>query len=87
MMRDHAPLREDAVMVKLPASRIRVGDMIDLERDPHADPRGDNVMLQSELAVVATVEDEGAAIAIGFEGFDVVGFPRHRLLKVVKRAG
>lgn len=70
--------------MKLPASQIRVGDLIDLQDDPYADPNNAE-RFGLELQEVVSVEDEGPCIAIGFEGFDIVGFPRDHSLFLVLR--
>lgn len=68
------------------ASGIRVGDMVDLEGDTYADPQLEHGEFASELQTVATVERETPdCVAIGFEGFDVVGFPLDHLLRVKGR--
>lgn len=59
------------------------GDMVDLSNDPHADRAGGNPALEMELQLVADVEVETLeCVAVGFEGFDVVGFPTTHLLRV-----
>lgn len=70
------------------AFQIVPGDLVDLEGDQYADPGNDNTHLQSELVEVACVEQETPrCVAIGFEGFDVVGFPTHHLLRVKRGVG
>lgn len=58
---------------------LKPGDMVDLEGDPFADPGGENTTAHGfdcELATVMEVDHETpACTAIGFEGFDIVGFP------------
>ena len=78
--------------MKLPAFQIQPGDLIDLEGDCFANPNGAHAQFQSELAQVSDVEIEetpcecGAhkrvTVAIGFEGFDIVGFPQCHMLNV-----
>ena len=78
--------------MKLPAFQIQPGDLIDLEGDCFADPSGACIQFQSEYAQVVSVELEETAcecdahnrvtMAIGFEGFDIVGFPQCHLLDV-----
>lgn len=71
--------------MRLPAFQIIVGDRIDLEGDPFADPTSSNPSLACELAEVCEVTYETAdCVAIGFDGFDIVGFPRYHLLNVVR---
>jgi hypothetical protein len=69
----------------LPAFQIGTGDLIDLEGDQFADPDCNHPALASEYAQVIEVEEEdgGRCIAISFEGFDIVGFPRNHLLNIV----
>ena len=78
--------------MRLPAFQIQLGDLIDLENDCFADPKGAHIQFQFELAQVSEIEIEetpcecGAhnriTVAIGFEGFDIVGFPQCHLLDV-----
>ena len=69
--------------MRIPAHQIQPGDLIDLEGDPFADPRRDNCFLRCELALAMEVEQETPeCVAIGFEGFDVVGFPTNHMLNV-----
>jgi hypothetical protein len=67
-----------------PASELRPGDLVDLEGDPFADPDRANVSLASEFQRVATVDRETPnCVAVGFEGFDAVGFPAGHHVRVV----
>jgi len=69
--------------MELPAFQIEPGDLIDLEHDRFANPDGLHVQFESELAQVIFVEMETPeCLVIGFEGFDIVGFPRYHLLNV-----
>lgn len=69
--------------MRIPAHMIQVGDLVDLEGDAYADPRSDNPYFRCELATVASIDAETSnCIAIGVEGFDVVGFPADHLLNV-----
>jgi hypothetical protein len=69
--------------MKLPAFQIQIGDLIDLKGDCFADPNGAHTQFESEYVQVVSVEIETAdCIAIGFEGFDLVGFPHDHLLNV-----
>lgn len=63
-----------------PVSELRCGDRVDLEGDKFAD-RGGNAFLECEYQVVNCVERENPnCIAIGFEGFEMVGFqPDHKV--------
>lgn len=64
------------------------GDRVDLEGDRYADPEGNNAVLQCEYVEVICVEQETPeCVAIGFECFDMVGFPTHHKLKVVNLRG
>lgn len=66
-----APL-DTLVMV----SELREGDHVDLERDPFADPTGDNPSLGCLYAVVASIERETTdCIVVHFDEHDSVGFP------------
>jgi hypothetical protein len=66
-----------------PVSMLRVGDLVDLAGDPFADPESDNISLECEYAVVCEVAREADdCIAVGFEGFDVVGFPPDHIVWV-----
>ena len=66
------------------ATNLKVGDMIDLEGDVYADPGCDHPWMESEYAIVTEVDHETSeCVAIGFEGFDLVGFPvQHPLRRV-----
>lgn len=69
--------------MKIPAFQIRAGDLVDLRGDPFADPKHDHALFQFELAEVVEIEQETpSCVAIGFEGFDIVGFPTDHLLDV-----
>lgn len=65
------------------ASELRIGDLVDLEGNLYADPDGTSDLLRFELVEVVSVErEEPWCVAVGFEGFDVVGFPPDTLLKM-----
>lgn len=69
----------------VPVDEVRPGDLLDLEDDAYADPKGDNPIFPYELSVVTgrVVENPGYCIRLDFE-HDSVGFPPgHR----VKRLG
>jgi hypothetical protein len=85
MKRKRDYLDESPVQV----SELRVGDLVDLEGDPYADPRRDPMnCFEFELAEVASVERETAdCVAVGFEGFDVVGFPPHHIVTARRYIG
>lgn len=78
--------------MQIPAFEILTGDFIDLEGDCFADPDRESTRFQFELVEVIEVESEEVScecgahkrwvIAIGFEGFDIVGFPPYHLLNV-----
>ncbi|MCH7964099.1 MAG: hypothetical protein IH852_09185 [Bacteroidetes bacterium] len=73
--------------MKIQASEIRKGDFLDLAGDPFVDPRCDRAEFQFEYMEVVSVEQEcSGCIAIGFEGFDVVGFPPEHMLTVHAKA-
>lgn len=58
------------------AKDLKVGDFIDLEGDPYADPHSDNDYFRSEFVQVVEVTPEtDDCVAVGIEGFDLVGFP------------
>lgn len=68
-----------------PVSELRCGDRVDLQRDKYADPAGDKPELECEYATVCEIERETPdCIAIGFDGFDVVGFPLGHMVKVAE---
>lgn len=59
--------------MRIQVKDLRIGDYVDLEGDPFVEP---NVMFESEYMTVASIYHETpTCIAVGFEGFDVVGFP------------
>lgn len=65
------------------ADEIKDGDLVDLEGDDYADPKRDHPAFDSELYEVGHIERETPeCVAIGFEGFDVIGFPVGHLLAV-----
>ncbi len=80
----------------LSAFQIQPGDLIDLENDCFANPGGAHVQFQSEYVQVSSVEIEETAcdcgahnrvtVAIGFDGFDLVGFPQCHMLAVCGHA-
>lgn len=71
-----------------PACTLSVGDMVDLEGDAFADPDCDpGSAFDCEYAVVCSVKREtDDCVAIGFEGFDLVGFPPDHLLSYAGKA-
>ena len=70
------------IYMDTPATEIKVGDMIDLEGDTYADPARDHPWMESEYAIVTEVDHETSeCVAIGFESFDLVGFPTHHPLR------
>ena len=65
---------------------LRPGDLVDLQHDPFADPQSRHPLFEFEGAVVSSVERETpSCVAVCFEGFDVVGFPAHHRLRVLRR--
>jgi hypothetical protein len=59
------------------------GDLVDLEGDEYADPNRDHIEFECEYQVVCFHELETKdCVAIGFEGFDIVGFPPCHMLEV-----
>ena len=72
--------------IRIRATEVQVGDIIDLENDAYADPLGDRSEFASQYYEVVEVTREGRnCIAIGFEGFDIVGFPAPHLLTLAER--
>lgn len=65
-------------------SDLRIGDAIDLEGDPIADPDRDTILFQCELVTVASyIRETPQCVAIGIEGVDVIGFPpEHRVQRM-----
>jgi hypothetical protein len=52
------------------------GDLVDLERDPYADPKGEDQSAHFEFAVVDKLEIETpTCTVVHFENFGSVGFP------------
>lgn len=74
-------------MVKLPASQIRLGDLLDLEDDPYF--TGDFARIWEFLyGYVVDVEQETTdCVRIGIEGADAYGVPTGHLLTVIEREG
>ena len=60
---------------------LREGDRVDLEGDPFADPRRDNIIAEYEYVEVAGIEQETpGCVRVDFYDYDSVGFPtNHRL--------
>ena len=59
-----------------PISELRCGDLVDLQGDKYADQASDKPALEFEYATVCYIERETPdCIAIGFDGFDLIGFP------------
>jgi hypothetical protein len=57
----------------VPVEDLREGDLVDVEGDPFA---GSYVAAEFEYLEVAGVERETVdCVAVGLEGFDLVGFP------------
>ncbi|KKL89018.1 hypothetical protein LCGC14_1918920 [marine sediment metagenome] len=73
--------------MKMPAAWICEGDLIDLAGDPYADPDDEHAnWFESEyLKVVQIIRETPKCVAIGFEGFDLVGFPVDHILNVAGR--
>jgi len=61
---------------------LREGDYVDLEGDKYADPNN-SPFLQSEYVIVAEnpKQETENCVAVGFESFDVVGFPSDHMVK------
>lgn len=73
----------DHEIVEVAAKDVKEGDLVDLEGDTYADPDRDHPAFESEFQTVMEVEHETPeCVAIGFDGFDVVGFPVDHVLKV-----
>ncbi len=71
--------------ITVAAKDVRIGDLVDLEGDTYADPRHDHAALASLYQTVCEVERETeTCVAIGFEGFDLVGFPPDHPMKVLR---
>lgn len=76
--------------IVVPASDLIVGDIVDLYADPFADPDApygaNSLWFDSEyVQVVEVTRETDDCVAVGFEGFDLVGFPPdHRL--TIKRS-
>lgn len=68
---------------RMEAKNIKEGMWCDLKGDKYADPDNDNLQLQTEYVLVDYVEQETPeCIAIGFSGFDVIGFPPEHKIKM-----
>jgi hypothetical protein len=63
-------------MIKIKVRDLRVGDRVDLEKDPFADPRSDNPSFSFEYALVMDVEAEtSTCVCVYIDGVDAFGFP------------
>lgn len=68
----------------VPVLELREGMLVDLHKDPYADPSGDNPVFDCEYVMVAGVEREtNACVRVDFEGEDSVGFPIDHTLPAV----
>jgi hypothetical protein len=66
------------------AMDVLVGDVLDLEGDPFADPNRDNPSLQCEYQTVIEVESETPyCVRLAFDGL-AVGFPYGHHLRYVR---
>lgn len=64
------------MVIRKPVSELLEGDLVNLEDDPYADPRGDESTYEFELAEVVSVEYEtDTCVLVGFEGTGACGFP------------
>lgn len=64
------------IFVDTPVASLEVGDLVDLEGDSFADPAHAHSEFEFELQTVESVLRETVdCVAVGFEGFDAVGFP------------
>jgi hypothetical protein len=63
-------------------SDLKPGDLVDLYGDPFADPdQNPRHSHEFEYATVCEVIPETpGCVAVGFEGFDIVGFPPEHVL-------
>lgn len=66
-------------------SEVKVGDMLDLEGDPHADPGRDNIMLEHELATVLEIDHEGTGCTVLYCDGISCGFPPDHMVKLYFR--
>lgn len=63
-------------MRKIKVRHLRVGDVLDLQNDPYADPAGTNTFYPCEYAVIAAVTQETLdCFVLDFEHGATVGFP------------
>lgn len=69
----------------LEAKDLIEGDLVDLEGDMFADPNKNNVSFKYDFQEVAEINWENPnCVAIGFKGFDIVGFPPWHKLYVTR---
>jgi hypothetical protein len=61
---------------------LKPGDMVDLQNDPYADPRGDHIEYEFELAVVAELTYEGSGCIVVEFNESTVGFPPDHQVRV-----
>lgn len=79
-------MSEPTATSRIRAADLSIGDAVDLEGDVFADPLRANPTFEFEYAEVCDVIHETPqCVAIGFEGFDVVGFPPNHVLTVLRR--
>lgn len=71
--------------MQIEVKNIRAGDLVDLQGDKFADPKRDNIFLESECVIVLDTDQENSeCVAILFDGFDLVGFPSEHKLTVYR---
>lgn len=81
VVEDHGAFLSEKLRVK-PVWCLREGDMVDLEDDPYADPKKDDLALEFEYAVVLSVNVETEeCILVEFTG-TAVGFPPGHYVRV-----
>lgn len=70
-------------MREIEAKDLKESMLVDLSGDCFADPSGQNPCLFCEYQIVMMVKQETTdSVAVGFEGFDTIGFPVDHKLKV-----
>lgn len=76
------PMSNDPTMPRKPVLELVVGDLVDLENDPHAD-KGNHPEFEFELQEIESIEVETAdCVAVYFTSGLCVGFPMSHTLPV-----
>ncbi len=69
-------------ILRLPIKELQIGDLVDLENDPFADPDHSNPMYPFEYQTICAIEVENPdCICVYFDG-STCGFPTDHMVSV-----